>query len=141
MEDIEIERTSETLHRTSSDDSENENAIGVMASPPLFSAASTATSVLPSLHVSAALLALQHPLMPDYLAAMASLMGPAPVASVRNPLTYKCAQCDARLHDVVAFVAHSHLHTSSVLPLVDAYPNFDSSMQYEQKEELVNVEI
>ncbi|RCN44214.1 hypothetical protein ANCCAN_09797 [Ancylostoma caninum] len=142
IEDVEIDRTSETLFRTASGDSENECGIRIMASPPFFSAASTATSVLPPLHVSAALLALQLPLMPDYLATMASLMGQASAPSVTNPLTYKCAQCDARLHDVVAFVAHSRLHTSSVLPLIDAYPNSDiPMMQYEQKEELVNVEI
>ncbi|KAK6725576.1 hypothetical protein RB195_004100 [Necator americanus] len=144
IEEVEIDSALRALSKTTSGDSENESGIGTTISPLLFPPTSATSPILPPLDVSAALLALQLPLIPDYFVTMASLMTPPAIATVTKPMTYKCCQCGARLHDVLAFVAHSRLHTSSVLPLVDTPSSEDnriSAAQQEQKEELVDVEM
>ncbi|CAJ0595918.1 unnamed protein product [Cylicocyclus nassatus] len=138
LEDVEAGRTSATISKCTGD-SESENTNNLLSSSSLY--ATSAASFLPSMDISTALLALQLPFMSDYLATMTSLMTTPPITPVAKPLAYKCAQCGMRLADVLAFVAHSRVHASSVLPLVDSNIVGGFAVQHDQKDEVVDVEM
>uniref|UniRef100_A0A0K0DJH7 C2H2-type domain-containing protein n=1 Tax=Angiostrongylus cantonensis TaxID=6313 RepID=A0A0K0DJH7_ANGCA len=147
LDEMEHDRTSIARGSTSVRGSDNETAnIGSLPLPLFAAAASTATSVILPVDVSTILMALQLPLVPDYFAAMASVMNsPSFTPMLKTSAAYQCPHCAARFQDANGFMVHVRLHMAAATNLTSAISNSSQSHlpsfnQQMKREELLDIE-
>lgn len=146
IDETEMDRITQVYPKSTAYDSDNEAKLGLLTPPLFLSPSSTTSPLLSSLDLSSALLSLQLPLMPDFFAAMASLLNQqqhlTPMIETSSPPSHGCAQCGSRFGDIVSLIAHSRFHSAAPYPSASAgMPVLSTEHGQAYRDEMVDVEL